>query len=240
MNSILLCIIALCYWHAYARGSRAACALARRSAAGQRPPAASCRLPIGPARVAASMSLFNRLKGPAYTHTQSTLLTHAPASRPVEKRISHSMCGVWRALVCAHSQGLRSAQTDRPTEPSRRSERLACASGERARASSLRNRQTDRHVTLLTHSPSRLPVVSSTGYEPKQRTYWGGRRRGGAQTGGALDRAPRLQGAAHYASWRAQTEVFLAQRGVGDALRKERHGRRVETDSWHTSAVRRG
>jgi transposase InsO family protein len=45
---------------------------------------------------------------------------------------------------------------------------------------------------------------------------------GGAAIGAAADRAPRLQGAAQYAQWRAQTEVFLAQRGVGDALRKSR------------------
>ena len=36
------------------------------------------------------------------------------------------------------------------------------------------------------------------------------------------DRAPRLLSAAHYAAWRTQIEVFLTQRGVGDAVRKQR------------------
>ena len=44
----------------------------------------------------------------------------------------------------------------------------------------------------------------------------------GAPNGGTTERAPKLLGAGHYTSWRAQMEVFLAQRGAGDALSKQR------------------
>ena len=47
---------------------------------------------------------------------------------------------------------------------------------------------------------------------------------GGAHGNAAImaDRAPKLQSAAQYSQWRAQVEVFLSQRGIGDALSKQR------------------
>ena len=51
---------------------------------------------------------------------------------------------------------------------------------------------------------------------------------GGAQNGGTIERAPKLLSAAQYASWRAQMEIFLAQRGAGDALTKQR-----STEEWN-------